>query len=53
VLKFGDVTIGGVRPFQIYFVSLPGWFLAAALYIVLSYFVQSTVNPRGTSSAAK
>ena len=25
---------------QIYFVSLPGWFLAAGLYIVLSYFLQ-------------
>ena len=27
-------------PIQIYFVSLPGWFLAAGLYIILSLFYQ-------------
>ena len=35
-----DVEINGVKPFQIYFVSLPGWFLAAILYIGLSAIYQ-------------
>ena len=30
---------------QIYFVSLPGWFVAAALYIVLSKFYQKNIRP--------
>ena len=30
---------------QIYFVSLPGWFVAAALYIVLSKFYQKKIRP--------
>ncbi len=30
---------------QIYFVSLPGWFLAAALYIVVSKFYQKKIRP--------
>jgi purine-cytosine permease-like protein len=34
------VLFGGV---QIYFVSLPGWFLAAALYIVLSRLLQRRI----------
>ena len=34
----GLVLFGGI---QLYFVSLPGWFLASALYIGLSYFLQS------------
>jgi len=29
---------------QIYFVSLPGWFIAAALYLLLSYFYQRNLN---------
>ncbi|MEM9913521.1 MAG: hypothetical protein AAF911_01005 [Planctomycetota bacterium] len=36
-----DATIAGVKPFQIYFVSLPGWFIAAGLYILLSKIMQS------------
>lgn len=39
-LVYLNPEIGGIRPFQIYFVSLPGWFLAAALYIVLSAALQ-------------
>jgi purine-cytosine permease-like protein len=35
-----DPEINGVRPFQIYFVSLPGWFVAALLYIAVSVIVQ-------------
>jgi purine-cytosine permease-like protein len=31
------VSAGGI---QIYFVGLPGWFLAAALYVLLSRFYQ-------------
>jgi purine-cytosine permease-like protein len=34
------IEINGFKPFQIYFVSLPGWFVAAVLYIVLSFIVQ-------------
>ena len=34
------IEINGFSPFQIYFVSLPGWFLAAVLYIVLSLCLQ-------------
>ncbi len=30
---------------QIFFVSLPGWFIAATLYIVLSKFYQSRIQP--------
>jgi len=33
--------IQGVRPFQVYFISLPGWFLAAVIYIVSSYIYQN------------
>jgi purine-cytosine permease-like protein len=40
-----NIEINGVRPFQIYFVSLPGWFLAAALYLLVSAVVQR----RGTA----
>jgi purine-cytosine permease-like protein len=36
------VLYGGV---QIYFVSLPGWFVAAGLYIVLSAIYQRKVRP--------
>ncbi|MFI4860825.1 MAG: purine-cytosine permease family protein [Phycisphaerales bacterium JB063] len=39
-LVFSEITIAGVQPFQIYFVSLPGWFIAAVLYIVLSRVYQ-------------
>jgi len=35
-----DPKIYGYRPFQIYFVSLPGWFVAALLYITVSIVVQ-------------
>lgn len=35
------VQFGGV---QIFFVSLPGWFVAAALYVVLSRLIQKPVN---------
>jgi len=28
---------------QIYFVSLPGWFIAATLYLILSYFYQQQI----------
>ena len=30
---------------QIYFVSLPGWFVAAILYIVISKFYQQKIRP--------
>ena len=30
---------------QIYFVSLPGWFVAAGLYIVVSKFYQKKIRP--------
>ena len=30
---------------QIYFVSLPGWFVAAVLYVVLSKFYQKKIRP--------
>ena len=38
------VLKGGV---QIFFVSLPGWFVAAALYIVLSKLLQNRADDRG------
>ncbi|MDI9430393.1 MAG: hypothetical protein QM570_01590 [Planctomycetota bacterium] len=37
LVKYGDI--------QIYFVSLPGWFVAAILYIVLSKFYQKKIRP--------
>ena len=33
---------------QIFFVSLPGWFVAAILYIVLSKFYQKKIRPTAT-----
>ena len=39
----GYKTSSGFEPFQIYFVSLPGWFIAAILYIVCSYVYQRQV----------
>jgi len=35
---------------QIYFVSLPGWFVAAILYIVVSKFYQNNVRPTAAKS---
>ncbi|MBN1846828.1 MAG: hypothetical protein JW810_14175 [Sedimentisphaerales bacterium] len=34
----------GFKPFQIYFVSLPGWFIAATLYIVCSAVYQRQMH---------
>jgi purine-cytosine permease-like protein len=42
VTAFLLVKYAGV---QIFFVSLPGWFVAAVLYIVLSKFYQKNVRP--------
>lgn len=43
VICLALVTSG--RPyFQIYFVSLPGWFMAAFLFIVISYVLQNGVH---------
>jgi purine-cytosine permease-like protein len=46
-LVFIDPEINGYRPFQIYFVSLPGWFVAAFLYLAVSAVVQrqTYLNP--------
>jgi len=43
-LVYSDIEIGGAKPFQIYFVSLPGWFVAAALYILLSAIYQNGIH---------
>ncbi|NOR66103.1 MAG: hypothetical protein GQ528_01950 [Woeseiaceae bacterium] len=40
-----SLALAGV--IQIYFVSLPGWFMAAIMYIVLSKFYQKKVRPSG------
>jgi purine-cytosine permease-like protein len=32
---------------QIYFVSLPGWFVAAAIYIIISILYQKKIRPTG------
>jgi len=47
-LVLSGIEINGVKPFQIYFVSLPGWFVAAALYIVLSFLLQRKHLPNAT-----
>lgn len=36
---------------QIYFVSLPGWFVAAVLYVVLSKLYQKKVHSSGAAKA--
>jgi hypothetical protein len=41
VVVCGSLVLGGV--IQIYFVSLPGWFMAAALYIVGSAIYQRKI----------
>ncbi|MBN1853120.1 MAG: hypothetical protein JW829_10370 [Pirellulales bacterium] len=46
-LVHSNLTIHGIKPFQIYFVSLPGWFMAALLYIVGSVIVQRQLNQQG------
>ena len=38
---------------EIYFVSLPGWFVAAALYVVLSKIYQKSVHERVAVAAAR
>ena len=42
IIAFLLVKYAGI---QIYFVSLPGWFVAAALYIVVSKFYQQKIRP--------
>ena len=42
-LVFSGIEINGFQPFQIWFVALPGWFIATALYISLSRLYQSRV----------
>jgi len=46
-LIFSNIEIAGARPFQIYFVSLPGWFVAAALYLGLSAVYQNGLHRTG------
>jgi len=43
-LVFSNIEIGGVHPFEIYFVSLPGWFVAATLYVVVSAVYQNNLH---------
>ncbi len=38
------ININGFEPFQIWFVALPGWFIATALYISLSKFYQQRLS---------
>jgi purine-cytosine permease-like protein len=40
-----DILPAGFKGVQIFFVGLPGWFLAAGLYIVLSKFYQRKAQP--------
>lgn len=41
-LVFSDYTMeSGFKPFQLYFVSLPGWFIASVLYLAVSGVMQS------------
>ena len=42
-LVTSNIEINGVKPFQLYFVSLPGWFLAAILYLAISYIYQNEI----------
>jgi hypothetical protein len=37
---------------QIYFVSLPGWFVAAGIYIGVSHIYQKKIRPEGADRAA-
>lgn len=43
-LVVSNIEINGFRPFQIWFVALPGWFVATALYISLSKLYQQPAN---------
>lgn len=53
-LWWSDWEICGFRPFQIYFVSLPGWFVAALLYILVSGIIQrGSHNALGFRRAAQ
>ncbi len=44
LVNSGYEMASGFKPFQIYFVSLPGWFIAALLYIVVSGIVQHGIH---------
>lgn len=46
------VLLNRVAGIQIFFVSLPGWFIAAVLYIVLSKFYQKRVHAEAAIAAA-
>ena len=45
-LVFSNYQINGFKPFQIYFVSLPGWFVAAIFYIIASAVYQNRLYDR-------
>lgn len=46
------LVTSGKPYFQIYFVSLPGWFIAAALFIGISYVMQNGIHERVTFRVA-
>ena len=46
-LWWSDPEVYGFKPFQIYFVSLPGWFVAALLYLVSSSVSSAAGTGRG------
>ncbi len=47
------VVMNKVYGVQIYFVSLPGWFVAAILYVILSAIYQRSVASQQTVPAAQ
>jgi purine-cytosine permease-like protein len=46
-LNKSGIEINGFNPFEIFFVSLPGWFIATLLYIGLSYVMQNELAKEG------
>ncbi len=46
------IEINGFQPFQIWFVALPGWFVATALYVGLSKFTQQRSISKGSINDA-
>ncbi|MCA9239996.1 MAG: hypothetical protein KDA37_07345 [Planctomycetales bacterium] len=53
VVGFPEVALGGVKIFEIYFVALPGWFIASALYLGISWVMQSAERMRVASLVAR
>jgi cytosine permease len=45
VAWLGAIAVAFALPYEIFFIALPGWFVAVALFVLLSYFQQKSQHP--------